>query len=101
MTGLTPLGFMPHNSIDGARASLYRLPLTTMHLNEIQAKVLQFVANTELRSSEQMLSLLLAEGIRFYFCDYESPAACSTTSDFDAEELVRKLRADAMRCVQR
>jgi hypothetical protein len=28
--GLTPAGFMPHNSINGARASAYRLPLTTM-----------------------------------------------------------------------
>ena len=98
--GLTPLWFMPHNSLNGAGASPYRLPLTTMQLNDTQAKILQFVANTELRSSEQMLSLLLAEGIRFYFCDYESPSACSATSGFDADELVRKLQADAMRCVQ-
>ena len=28
--GLTPLWFMPHNSLNGARASSYRLPLTTM-----------------------------------------------------------------------
>ena len=28
--GLTPAGFMPHNSLNGARASLDRLPLTTM-----------------------------------------------------------------------
>jgi hypothetical protein len=75
-------------------------PIKAMILNETQAKVLQFVANTEMRSREQMLSLLLAEGIRFYFSDYESPATCSTTADFDPEELVRKLQADAMRCVQ-
>lgn len=29
--GLTPAGFMPHNSINGARASPCRLPLTTMN----------------------------------------------------------------------
>ena len=28
--GLTPLWFMPHNSLNGADASPYRLPLTTM-----------------------------------------------------------------------
>lgn len=28
--GLTPARFMPHNSFNGADASFYRLPLTTM-----------------------------------------------------------------------
>lgn len=28
--GLTPAGFMPHNSFNGARASSYRLPFTLM-----------------------------------------------------------------------
>lgn len=68
-----------------------------MFLNETQAKALQLVANAELRTPEQMLSLLLAEGIRFYFCDYESPFN-HTELDADAVEAV--LRADAMRCAQ-
>lgn len=68
-----------------------------MKLNETQAKVLQLVANSELRTREQMLSLLLAEGIRFYFCDYESPFS---HVEINAEELENALRCDAMRCVQ-
>ena len=77
-----------------ARASLV---LKTMILNETQAKALQLVANAELRTPEQMLSLLLAEGIRFYFCDYESPFS---HVDLDADAVERVLRADAMRCAQ-
>ena len=42
-------------------------------LNDAQMHVLQEVANAELRSQEQMMSLLLAEALRFYFCDYQSP----------------------------
>jgi len=42
-------------------------------LNDSQMHVLQEVANAELRSEEQMMSLLLAEAMRFYFLDYESP----------------------------
>ena len=44
-----------------------------MILNETQLATLEEVAKAELRTPEQMLSLLLAEGIRFYFCDYSSP----------------------------
>lgn len=77
-----------------ARASL---AFKTMILNETQAKALQLVANAELRTPEQMLSLLLAEGIRFYFCDYESPFG---HVDLDADAVERLLRADAMRCAQ-
>ena len=68
-----------------------------MKLNETQAKVLQLVANSELRTREQMLSLLLAEGIRFYFCDYGSPFS---HVGINPEELENALRCDAMRCVQ-
>lgn len=68
-----------------------------MVLNETQAKALQLVANAELRTPEQMLSLLLAEGIRFYFCDYESPFG---HVELDPEALALTLRADAMRCAQ-
>ena len=42
-------------------------------LTDSQMHVLQEVANAELRSQEQMMSLLLAEALRFYFCDYQSP----------------------------
>jgi len=42
-------------------------------LNDAQMSALTEVAESELRTVEQMLSLLLAEGVRFYFCDYESP----------------------------
>lgn len=69
-----------------------------MMLNGTQSKALQLVANAELRTPEQMLSLLLAEGIRFYFCDYESRF---NHVQFDAEALEMVLRADAIRCAQR
>lgn len=80
--------------VHGARASPF---FKTMILNETQSKALQLVANAELRTPEQMLSLLLAEGIRFYFCDYESPF---THVELDPEAMERMLRADAMRCAQ-
>jgi hypothetical protein len=44
-----------------------------MILNKAQLSALNEVAKAEMRTPEQMLSLLLAEGIRFYFCDYDSP----------------------------
>lgn len=68
-----------------------------MKLNQTQANVLQLIANAELRTPEQMLSLLLAEGIRFYFCDYESPFA---HVDLNVEKAEHMLREDAIRCVQ-
>jgi hypothetical protein len=42
-----------------------------MKLTENQARVVQLAANAELRTPEQMLSLLLAEGLNFYFFDRE------------------------------
>ena len=42
-------------------------------LNDTQQKALEEVAEAEMRSVEQMLSMLLAQGVRFYFCDYCSP----------------------------
>ena len=47
--------------------------MNALVLNEVQSKVLKEIAEAEVRSPEQMLSLLLAEGVRFYFCDYCSP----------------------------
>ena len=43
-------------------------------LNDMQMQVLKEVADAEMRSTEQMLSILLAEGISFYYCDYHSPS---------------------------
>lgn len=44
--------------------------MNTLVLNEVQLQVIKEVAKAEMRSPEQMLSLLLCEGVRFYFCDY-------------------------------
>lgn len=44
-------------------------------LNSTQQHVLEEVCAAELRTPEQMMSLLLAESMRFYFMDHhESPA---------------------------
>jgi hypothetical protein len=66
-----------------------------MTLNETQAKIVQLIANAELRSNEQMLSLLLMEGIRFYFCDYEPKHG---TAEIDPEAMEFLLKQDAIRC---
>jgi predicted peroxiredoxin len=50
-------------------------------LNDTQQKVLEEVAEAEMRSVEQMLSMLLVQGIRFYFCDYCSPFYNEVDSD--------------------
>jgi len=42
-----------------------------MQLTELQLQAIHKCAEAELRSDSQMLSLLLAEGFRFYFCDSE------------------------------
>ena len=60
-------------------------------LNEVQQQVLKDIAEAEMRSIEQMLSLLLVQGVRFYFCDYQSPFY----NDVDADKLENKLLADA------
>jgi len=64
-----------------------------MTLNETQARVLQQIANAEMRSPEQMLSLLLAEGVRFYFCDYQPHSG-----EVDPESAELMLKQDAIRC---
>jgi hypothetical protein len=65
-----------------------------MKLNQTQEKVLQFAANSELRTKEQMLSLLLAEGIKFYFFDREP----ISNTELDVERAVELMTEDAMRC---
>lgn len=59
-------------------------------LNEVQQQVLMEIAEAEMRSIEQMLSLLLVQGVRFYFCDYEPPF-----NNVDSGKLENKLLADA------
>jgi len=66
-------------------------------LTETQAKVLQLVSNAELRSRSQMLSLLLAEGVRFYFFDR---APFWHGVELNVEEAVKQLEAEAMAAIQ-
>lgn len=63
---------------------------TTMTLNKAQTAALTEAAEAELRTPEQMLSLLLAEGIRFYFCDYRS-----AHGEIDQSKLEDALTEDA------
>ena len=60
-------------------------------LNDTQQKVLEEVAEAEMRSVEQMLSMLLVQGIRFYFCDYCSPFY----NEVDADKLENQLLDNA------
>ena len=64
---------------------------TNFTLNDTQQQVLKEIATAEMRSVEQMLSMLLVQGIRFYFCDYTSPFY----NDVDADKLENTLLADA------
>ena len=66
-----------------------------MILNQTQTAAVQQVANAELRTPEQMLSLLLAESLRFYFLDYEPPFG-----SIDPSELEKALTADALKQVE-
>ena len=66
----------------------------TMILNQTQIDAISAAAKAELRTPEQMLSLLLAEGFRFYFLDYEPP-----NGTINPTELEESLTADAHRQV--
>ena len=68
-----------------------------MKLTPTQSRVLQLAANAELRTKRQMLSLLLAEGIRFYFMDREPAWTGAEMNDIEA---VRQLLNDAAELVQ-
>ena len=59
-------------------------------LNDAQMSVLREIADAEMRSLEQMLSILLAEGVTFYYCDYRSPRG-----DIDSNNLSDKLTCNA------
>jgi predicted peroxiredoxin len=61
-----------------------------MELTALQTIIVAQCAEAELRTKEQMLSLLLAEGVRFYFCD--SDARFTNLKD---EDLVKQLELDA------
>lgn len=64
-----------------------------MKLTKTQARVLQLAANAELRTPEQMLSLLLAEGLSFYFMDRPMMRG---GAELDTDEAVRLLTYDAI-----
>lgn len=64
---------------------------TNFTLNDTQQQVLKEIATAEMRSVEQMLSMLLVQGIRFYFCDYTSPFL----HEVDADKLEFILLDDA------
>ena len=64
-----------------------------MQLTEVQLNAVTTAATSELRSARQMLSLLLAEGIRFYFMDRE-PVWCRVNPQELAESLINEVRSD-------
>jgi hypothetical protein len=59
-------------------------------LNDTQARVIQLAANAELRTPEQMLSILLAEGISFYFMDRDQMRGGAELDASEAEDLLVK-----------
>jgi len=61
-------------------------------LNDTQQKVLEEVAEAEMRTVEQMLSLLLIQGVRFYFCDYCSPFYNEVNADNLEEQLLKEVK---------
>ena len=64
-----------------------------MKLTKTQANIVQIAANAELRTPEQMLALLLAEGIVFYFMDRDPMRG---GAEIDAKEAERQLIAEAI-----
>jgi hypothetical protein len=64
-----------------------------MELTATQSRVVQLAANAELRPPEQMLSLLLAEGLIFYFMDRPEMRG---GAEIKAEEAARLLTHEAI-----
>jgi hypothetical protein len=62
-----------------------------MHLTPAQAAALHAAASVELRSQRQMLSLLLAEGLRFYFNARETQRGGSFNEEQLIDELIDEL----------
>jgi hypothetical protein len=76
----------------------YRSPLATtiprsqkqMELTPLQRSIIAKIAKAEFRTTSQMISLLLAEGIRFYFCDNDA-----RFGNIKEDELVKQLEQEA------
>ena len=65
-------------------------------LNPVQFRVVKEVADADIRSMEQMLSLLLEQGIRFYFADYWPQSGERP----ELGKLEDQLRQDAIKAIQ-
>ena len=65
-------------------------------LNSVQYKAVKEVADAEMRSMEQMLSLLLEQGICFYFSDYWPQSGERP----ETGKLEDQLRQDAIKAIQ-
>ncbi len=66
-------------------------------LNTVQANALDAAATAEMRTREQMLSLLLSEAFRFYFMDRDP---LLNINSLKPDELSRELLDDALEQVQ-
>ena len=65
-------------------------------LNSVQFRVVKEVADADIRSMEQMLSLLLEMGVRFYFADYWPQSGERP----DIDKLEHNLKQDAIRAIK-
>jgi predicted peroxiredoxin len=61
-----------------------------MELTPLQRSIIAKIAKAEFRTTSQMISLLLAEGIRFYFCDEDA-----RFGDIEEDKLVKQLEREA------
>jgi hypothetical protein len=68
-----------------------------IQLTEAQATALDQAATAEMRTRQQMLSLLLAEAFRFYFMDREPVLNANT---LQPDQLCEALLNDALEQVQ-
>jgi hypothetical protein len=58
-----------------------------MKLTQLQQETIRSFAKADLRTNDQLLALLLAEGFRFFFIDREPYTKCDL-SPADAEDLI-------------
>ena len=72
-------------------------PAMNIQLTEAQATALDQVATAEMRTRQQMLSLLMAEALRFYFIDREPVMNAQT---LQPEQLCEDLLNDALEQIQ-
>ena len=66
-----------------------------MHLSDLQTEAIHKCARADLRTDTQILSMLLAEGIRFYF--FDNPPRSGDLSEL--QHLAEALELEAMRLV--